>query len=190
MSFHRTILVTCSALFVAALTSATYAQCGGCGGWGFSAPVAYAPLYSGGCGGCGAVAVQPVVEVQPIAVQPVVEVQLVPIAAAPIAVGCGGCGGCGGCSSTFAYQPVVASPYYVVNQGPAYTGPGVMVPFGTYAPGAGLSNPAAYPYIGGPGYGYGPRYGYGPSYGYGPRYGYGARYGYGNPYRRPYGWRG
>src|SRR5271163_4820908 len=133
MSFHRTILVACSALFVTALTSSAFAQCGGCGGWGLSAPV-----YSGGCGGCGSAAVA---YVQPVVVEPVVEVQpvveAVPIVVAPIGVdhwdtggwgGCG-CGSCGGCSSTFGYHAaVVSSPYYVVNQGPAYSGPGVMVP--------------------------------------------------------------
>src|SRR5271167_3647174 len=157
MLFHRTILVACSALFATVLSSAALAQCGSCGGWGVSAAVACAPapVYWGGCGGCGsvAVAVQPVVEVQPVVVQPVVEA--VPIVPAPIAVGWSGgcgCGSCGGCGSTFGYQSaVVASPYYVVNQGPVYSGPGVMVPFGTYSPTAGLSNPAAYPYVGGSG---------------------------------------
>ena len=208
MLFHRTILVACSALFATVLSSAAFAQCGSCGGWGVSAAVAFAPapVYSGGCGGCGsvAVAVQPVVEVQPVVVQPVVEA--VPIVPAPIAVGWSGgcgCGSCGGCSSTFGCQSAaVPSPYYIVNQGPVYSGPGVMIPYGTYSPGTGLANPAAYPYVGGPGYGYGPRpgfghgprpgfgYGYGARYGYGPHYGYGVHYGYGNPYRRPYGWRG
>ena len=34
MLFHRTILVACSALFATALSSAAFAQCGSCGGWG------------------------------------------------------------------------------------------------------------------------------------------------------------
>jgi hypothetical protein len=54
-----------------------------------------------------------------------------------------------------------------------------MVPYGTYSPAAGLAAPGAYPYIGGPRYGYGSRYGYGPRFGYGARYGYGPRFGYG-----------
>ena len=58
----------------------------------------------------------------------------------------------------------------------------MMVPYGTYSPAAGLAAPGAYPYIGGPRYGYGSRYGYGPRFGYGPRYGYGPRFGYGVRY--------
>ena len=58
----------------------------------------------------------------------------------------------------------------------------MMVPYGTYSPAAGLAAPGAYPYIGGPRYGYGSRYGYGPRFGYGPRYGYGPRFGYGARY--------
>ena len=61
----------------------------------------------------------------------------------------------------------------------------MMVPYGTYSPAAGLAAPGAYPYIGGPRYGYGSRYGYGPRFGYGARYGYGAHYGYGPRYLRP-----
>ena len=54
----------------------------------------------------------------------------------------------------------------------------MMVPYGTYSPAAGLAAPGAYPYIGGP------RYGYGSRYGYGPRFGYGARFGYGRAWLR------
>jgi len=173
-------------VFATVLTSAAFAGCGGCG-WGYPAPIAYAPapVYSQGCGGCGAsIAVtyaQPVVYMQSgcggcggaVAVtyaQPVV--QAVPVMPAPIAVdnwdtggfgGCG-CGSCGGCGNALAYAQPAAAPMYVVNQGPEYSGPGLMVPYGTYSPATNLAAPGEYPYIGARGYGYGPRYGYGAGY--------------------------
>jgi hypothetical protein len=99
----------------------------------------------------------------------------------------GGCGGCGGCSATFGYHPVAPSPLYVVNQGPEYSGPGLMVPFGTYSPATNVAAPGAYPYVAGHGYGYGPRY---PRPYYGSRYTYTGRY-WGNPSRYyPNRWRG
>ena len=90
-----------------------------------------------------------------------------PIAPAPIAVDhwdTGGWGGCGcgscGCAGAALYaRPVAPAPIYVVNQGPEYTGPGIMVTYRTYSPQAGLAAPYDYPYISRPGYGYG--YGYG-----------------------------
>ena len=87
MSFHRTILGVCTAVFATVFASAAFAQC--CGG------IAIAPV------------VAPVAVVQEV-IQPVMAVQpvipAVPVVAAPIAVdnwdtngwGCGGCGGCGG----------------------------------------------------------------------------------------------
>jgi hypothetical protein len=88
--------------------------------------------------------------------------------------------GCGGCGQSLAYaaaplmEPQIApAPIYVANQGPEYAGPGIMIPYRTWAPGI----PAAidYPYVSG-GYGYG--YGYGHPYHHGPRYAYGAHYGH------------
>jgi hypothetical protein len=191
MSFHRTVLVACTAVFATTLSSMAFAQCGGCG-----VPMTFAQP----------VQVQPVIEVQPVVVQPVVETQpvfvqpvipAVPVAPAPIAVdhwdtngfacggggcggcggGCGGCGGgcggCGGCSSTFGYHTAIA-PMYVVNQGPEYSGPGLTVPFGTYSPATNLAAPTQYPYVSGPGYSYGPR-----AY-------YRSRYAYHRPYGNPY----
>lgn len=188
MSFHRVVLVACTAVFAAILSSAAFAQCGGCGvvPMTYVQPVAVQP-----------VVVQPVIETQPVIVQPVIPA--VPVAPAPIAVdhwdtngwcgccggcGCGGCGcggcGCGGCGST----AVVASPLYVVNQGPEYSGPGLMVPFGTYSPATNVAAPGQYPYVVGPGYGYGPRYPY-----YRSRFAY--RRHYWHPYRYyPHYWRG
>ena len=184
MSFHRTILVAGAALFATVFSSAAFAQCGGCGvAVGYVQPIVVQPV----------VGVPPVVEVQPV----------VPVVAAPVAVDywdtngwgcgcCGGCGGCGGCS-TFGYQAaVVPSPFYVVNQGPEYSGPGLMVPFGTYSPAYGVAAPGAYPYVAGRGYGYGRRYGH-PYYGghyYGGRFAYQHHY-WNNPYRYyPHRWRG
>ena len=176
MSLHRTLLVAFAALFATALSTAAFAGCGGCG-FGYAAPVAYAPapVYAGGCGGCGLAvtyaepAPVPVVYAQggccggcggcggAVAVtyvQPVVEP--VAVMPAPIAVDhwdVGGFGGCGGCSRTFGYVQPAAAPMYVVNQGPEYSGPGLVVPYGSYSPATDLAAPEAYPYIGGPAYG-------------------------------------
>jgi hypothetical protein len=188
MSFHRTVLVAFIALIATAFAPAAFAQCGGCGGpvavtyvqpvpqvvyVPAPQPVVYAQPTCGGCG-CGGCA----------------NFAAVPVAPAPIAVdhwdtggyvGCGGCG-CNSCGSTFGYQPVVPSSLYVVNQGPEYSGPGIMRPYGTYSPDTGLANAAEYPNVSGPGYGYGPHRAYhGPHYAYRPHYWH--RYGY-------HGWRG
>jgi hypothetical protein len=146
--------------------------CGGCGGGGcggFGGVGGFGGLGGfggggcggGGCGGCGGGGCG--------------------------GCGGGGCGGCGGCSSTFGYHPVAPAPLYVVNQGPEYSGPGLMVPFGTYSPATNVAAPGAYPYVAGRGYGYGPRY---PRPYYGSRYTYTGRY-WGNPSRYyPNRWRG
>src|SRR5271169_3509237 len=108
MPFHRTILVAVATLFTAAMSSGAIA---GCCGWGVSAPAVYSS------GGGGGVSMAAAVFVQPVAPMPVVY---------------GGWGGgCGGCGSSFGYAAATyapASPLYVVNQGPEYGGPGVMVP--------------------------------------------------------------
>ena len=65
--------------------------------------------------------------------------------------GCGGCGGCGG-------SVVYAAPsLYVVNQGPTYSGPGIMTPYQTYSPETAYAAATDYPYVPGSGYGYGYR---------------------------------
>jgi len=135
MSPHRALLFAFAALFTAGLSSAASACCG----WG-AAPV--------GCGGCAgptaaAVFAQPVAPAPP------------PVFVSPWACGCA-CG-CRGIytSAVPALEPtpIAAAPIYVVNQGPDFTGPGIMVPFHTWAP--------TYPYP--PGYGCG---GCGYAYGY------------------------
>jgi hypothetical protein len=198
MSFQRTVFVAFATLFTLGMTSLASACCGD---WGYAAPIAYAPVAVapvavapvpwGGCGGCGAPTAA-AVYAQPVAP--------VPVAPAPIAVGswgggcCGGSwggswgggswgggswggswgGGCGGCGAVAWGGP---SPLYVVNQGPAYTGPGLMVPYGTYTPDTAYAPATNYPYV--PAYGsaqpaynpyfehlyYRPRYAYrGPAY--------------------------
>ena len=77
------------------------------------APVTYAePVFAGGCGGCGA----------PLATY------AQPAVGRGGGCGCSGCGGCGGGYATPAIEPtpIAPSPIYVVNQGPDYTGPGIM----------------------------------------------------------------
>ena len=107
--------------------------------------------------------------------------------------GCGGIGcGCGscGCGRGLLYGLAAApAPIYVVNQGPEYSGPGIMVPYHTYSPQAGFVAPYDYPYISGRGYGYGHRYGYGCAtamririIAHRPRFAYGER-GYVHPHR-------
>jgi hypothetical protein len=133
MSRHRVILVALATLLTAGTTSAALACCE----WGNPAPVAYAEPVAG-CGGCGA----PLVTYA----QPVVPPLVTPAAAG---CGCSGCGGCGGVYATPAIEPtpIAPSPIYVVNQGPDYTGPGIMVPYRVYAPGAGFAPPPAYSYV-------------------------------------------
>ncbi len=176
MSHHRVVLAVLATLFTAGISSAASA---GCCGWGVAAaPVTYAPVAyaSAGCGGCGTPTAA-VVYAQPVA--PVVY---------------GGWGGCGHCGGGFvSYAPAVEAiaiapaPIYVVNQGPDYTGPGIMTPYHTWMPSASYVVPGSYPYRAGYGYGY-HRYGYVHRPVYWHRYGYGARYGvrYGFGVRRAY----
>jgi hypothetical protein len=154
----------------------------------------------GCCSGCGAtvavaqpvVVQQPVVVPQPVVVQQPVIVEQpviaqpapVMVAATPITVdhwdanGCGGCGAscdswhpCGPSVGYYTNPSFTPAPAYVVNQGPVYSGPGVMLPNGgVYSPLAGLSDPGAYPYVAGPGYRVGPGYAYGPRYAAYPRH--------------------
>lgn len=75
--------------------------------------------------------------------------------APPYAGGCGGCcGGCGGSAAPIVYAPVeltpiAPAPIYVVNQGPEYDGPGVMVPYRLWSPVTGVAFPGEYPFISG-----------------------------------------
>jgi hypothetical protein len=211
MSFQRSILVAIATLITMGMTQVAFAQtgCGGCG-TAVYAPVIYAtPIapqpIAVGCGNCGA----PVTCCAPS----------VAVYAAPVAQwggGCGGCGaqvgygggygggyngGCGNCGVPAVYT--TPAPLYVVNQGPAFEGPGLMVPYHSYAPPVEYAPPPAYPpYAGGyAGGGYaGGGYGGGYAHRYYPHVAYGG--GYNHPHvmgphyyggrpmmHRPY-WRG
>lgn len=188
MSLHRVVLVGLASLFTAGISTAALADC--CG-WGAAAPVSYAPVSyaSAGCGGCGTPTAA-VVYAQPVAPAQVIYAQPVAPPGPVVYGGWNGCGHCGG--GLVSYAPaieaiaVAPAPIYVVNQGPDYSGPGIMAPFHTWTPSASYVVPGAYPYVSGYGYhryGYVHRPVYWRHYGYGTRYGYGARvgvrYGYG-----------
>lgn len=108
--------------------------CGDCGGWnGWSAGTNWS---FGGCGGCGWNGWSTSWRFS---------------GCGGCCGGCGGCGSCGGCCArTAAY---VTSPLYVVNQGPVYSGPGMMIPYQTYSPETAYAPAVNYPYV--PGFGYG-----------------------------------
>lgn len=176
MSLHRALLVVVATLLTAGISSAASA---GCCGWGAAAPVAYAPVTyaSTGCGGCGTPSAA-VVYAQPVLPAPA------PVVATAWAGSCGCACGCRGLISyaTPGVEPIAVAPapIYVVNQGPDYTGPGIMTPYHTWTPSASYIVPGTYPYA----YGY-HRYGYSHrrvfGHRYGVRYGYGVRRGYIGP---------
>jgi hypothetical protein len=188
MSFQRSILVAIATMITVGMTQVAFAgccdwqgqapvvyaqpACGGCGAVAYApiiyaTPIAPAPIAVGtGCGGCDA-PVTCCAFAQPVA---------------PVAQwggGCGGCGasvvyggvagysggysggyngGCGNCGVPAVYT--TPAPLYVVNQGPDFEGPGLMVPYHSYAPPAQYAPPPAYPpYAGGyAGGGYAHRY--------------------------------
>jgi len=161
MSLKRSILVALATMFAAVAAPAAHAQVG----YGFG-PVGYG-YGQAGCGGCGTVAYAPIVYAQPIAPAqiyvnsgcgncgvPVTPCCAAPVmqAPAPIVGGWGGgWGGCGGCAAPVASccgTPGVytaPAPVYMVDQGPDFTGPGIMEPYRTYAPPAQYAPPPAYP---------------------------------------------
>jgi hypothetical protein len=169
MSLHRSIFVAVATVFAVGMAPSAYAQC--CGGYA-PAQVYTAPAP---CGGCGTPVYAPIV-------------YATPVAPAPINVGCGACGApapvtWNSCNTCGVQTPVYTqpAPMYVVNQGPDYSSPGVMVPFRTYAPPAQYAPPPYYP-------SYGRRYYPRPIYRhayYHPRMYYGTR-----PYYPHHYWRG
>ena len=162
MSPKRSILVALATMFVAIAAPAAHAQVG----YGFG------PI---GCGGgCGAVAYAPIVYAQPIAPAhiyvnsgcgncgvPVSPCCAAPVVQAPTPIFGGWGGGCGGCAAPIASccaAPVpvapccgipavyaAPAPVYMVDQGPDFTGPGIMEPYRTYAPPAQYAPPPGYP---------------------------------------------
>lgn len=210
MSFHRVLVVAVATLFSVGMTSIASASC--CG-WGYSAPVAYAPVAPAGYGGCGACGAPTAAAVyaQPVAPAPIMVNPVVPTAfGGPCCSwsGCGNCGwsdwsgGCGSCGVT-AWNgggcgncgygggcgncgPVAyaAPSVYVVNQGPVYSGAPVMA-YQTYTPETAYVPATDYPYVPGSGYGYG--YGTVPAYPpYYRRPYYAPRYAYRRPYIHRY----
>jgi len=208
---HRVVVVAAATLFSIGMTSIASACCG----WGYSAPITYAavaPVGFGGCGACGTPTAA-LIYAAPVAPAPIVVAAAVPTAfGGPCCSwngcgncgwsggsggcgncgwsgwngGCGNCGGCGGCGQTAIYA---APSLYVVNQGPVYSGPGIMEPYQTYSPETAYTPATDYPYVPGSGY-----YGYGaglsnpPYYAhpyYRPRYAYGSAM-YAHPYMHPY----
>ena len=116
MSFHSATIVALAAVFTAAMTSLASACC--------------VPVVSGETNSPNPIPLAPA----PIYVGPWSGGWSgSPKSFGPSLVGSGGCGCCG-CGP---------SPLYVVDQGPDYTGPGVMVPFLTYRPAT------SYPYVSG-----------------------------------------
>lgn len=146
MSLHRVVLAGLAAVFTVGTTSIASA-----GGWG------WAPGW-GGCGTCGVpsaavVFAQPVAPLPPPPPPPLVRWTM----------------GCGCHSVVFARPfapvlepvPIAPAPIYVVNQGPEYAGPGIMVPYHTWTPTPGYGPAFGYPHRPYYGYGYHYRYGYG-----------------------------
>jgi hypothetical protein len=173
MSSYRVTLVALATLLTVGMTSIASACCG----WGYPTPVEYAPVAPVTYGGCGTCAspTAAAVYAQPVAPAPiVVNAPALPFGGPCCNVGYNGCGNCGGggfaswnggngwgggcgncggcCARTVSYA--APSPLYVVNQGPDYSGPGLMQPYATYAPDTAYAPATDYPYV--PGYGYGP----------------------------------
>ena len=212
MSFKRSILVAIATLITAGMTQVAFA---GCCDWGGQQPVAYAQTGCGGCGTAAYAPIiyaTPVAP-QPIAVgcgncgAPVTccAPSIAASYAAPVAqwgTGCGGCGapvgyggyggygggynnGCGNCGVPAVYT--APAPLYVVNQGPDFEGPGLMVPYHSYAPPAEYAPaPASPPYEGGYGGGYGGGNGGGYGGGYARPYPMRPHLAYGGGYYRPH----
>jgi hypothetical protein len=149
MSLHRIGLMAITTLFTASLTSMASAGC--CDWGGPSQPVAYASsAYAGGCGGCGSAAyASPIVYAASSGCGGCgTAAYAAPVTyAAPMAYA-SGCGGCGARAVVYAQPTVIApSPIYVVNQGPQYSGPGIMVPYRTYSSAAYAAPADDYPYV-------------------------------------------
>jgi hypothetical protein len=121
MPFHRATIVILATLFTVAMTSVTSACCALVAAGGTNSPnpvpIAPAPIYVGPWSGGWS---------------------LTPWSFGAGWAGWSGSGGCGCCGCR-----VAPSPVYVVDRGPDYTGPGVMVPFLTYTPTIG------FPYVSG-----------------------------------------
>ena len=141
------------------MTSRLRLPCYGCGGCGI--PSAYAPshLRNTDCTGANRRSAAAAAARRLTCCAPSVAVYAAPVA--QWSGGCGGCGapvgyggygggdsGCGNCGVTAVYT--TPAPLYVVNQGPDFEGPGVFVPYHSYAPPAEYAPAPDYPpYAGG-----------------------------------------
>lgn len=133
MAIYRALFVAVATLFTVGMTSGAFAGCGG-SGWGWTGGNSWG---CGGCGGCASYAPAP--QPVPMIAEPVpVTTYAQPTAPAPIWVGGCGCGSRG----------LFYAPRYVVNQGPDFSGPGIMEPYRTYTPDDAYAPTTAYPYIG------------------------------------------
>ena len=221
MSFHRVVFVALATLFTVGMTSMASAGCCDWGYDAPVAYAQVAPVGYGGCGGCGAPTAAVAYSV-PVAPAPIAVNTCCGSAWGDTSYwggrsccgnnwgaslntigwggGCGNCGsvgwggGCGNCGWTPGRcNSCGVSSLYVVNQGPDYSGPGLMRPYATYSPDTAYAPAANYPYV--PGYGYGPAPVAQPYYNhlyYHPHYAYRApmygHYGLGPRFYRP-GWR-
>lgn len=161
MSLHRVVVAGLAAVFTVGMTSLASA-----GGWGWGS--GWGGGWGGGCGTCAAPSAA-VVFARPVAPLP-------PPPPLPVRFGCG-------CHSAvfappFGPVPIAPAPIYVVNQGPEYSGPGIMVPYHTWRPTPGYGPVFGYPHHAHFGYGYHYRFGYGRGWGYG------AHLAYHRPYHR------
>jgi hypothetical protein len=153
MSLHRVLLAGLAAAFTVGMTSMASA-----GGWGWGSGWGGWGGGWGGCGTCGSPSAA-VVFAQPVA----------PLPPPPPPAGVGWTTGCGCHSVVFAPPfgpaleptPIAPAPIYVVNQGPEYSGPGIMVPYHTWRPTPGYGPAFGYPHRPHFGYGYHYRYGVG-----------------------------
>ena len=139
MSLYRVGLFGLAAVFTVGMTSLASA-----GGWGWGGG------WGTGCGTCAAPSAA-VVYAQPVAPPPP------PVVTVGWTTGCG----CGHQSLVYAAPPIeptpiAPAPIYVVNQGPTYEGPGITVPYHTWAPVSDYG-PVTYRHH----FGYGHRWGYG-----------------------------
>lgn len=163
MSFYRTTFVAIATFFTIGMTSAALAGCGGCGGcgrglfWGGGCGVSYAPIIYAPARVHARVHVRTHVHIHAVRVTTYAQ----PLAPAPIWVGGCGCGG----AIAYVAGPIARTPVLVVNQGPEFSGPGLMEPYRTYTPASVYAPRAAYPYLA-------RRWGHRPFYG--ARYAYGA----------------
>jgi hypothetical protein len=172
MSLQRAFALAVALLIFPSLTAAAFAGCDGCGPSPGPALVAPLPNPAFARGPCG----MPCVAHYRRALPALSPFEPVAVAPAPVAVdhwdtngfgdcrypgdyfgacggfaaGCGAgpCGGpppCVACRPRAAYRP--GPSLYIVNQGPEYSGPNLMVSFKTYTPTTGLAAPRQFPYI-------------------------------------------